>query len=219
MEHMKHIYMIRHGRQDSKLCNVDVPLSPEGREQAELLAERLKDRHFDKIYSSVLLRAMETADIINAFHGMEIERRSELNEIDWGDLTGMSIPDMYEEYAEFLDERSRHCEDLRFPGGENCEDVCRRALPVFREIEESDYESILIVTHGGAIRSLISGLLGLRYSDYLAFSKVLENTSITEFRYDEKTRMYTLERLNDYAHLDGHPELCRGAWSIYSSQK
>ena len=216
---MKHIYLIRHGRQDARDCNVNVELSKEGRAQASLLSERLATWHFDKMYSSVLIRAVETSDIINEHHHMDIERRPELNEIDWGDLTGMTIPDMYAEYDEFLKRRSRHDEDLRFPGGENCEDVCRRAVPVFREIERSDYESILIVTHGGAIRSLIAGLLGLKYSDYLAFGKVLENTSITELGYNEELGIYTLERLNDYAHLDGHPELCRGAWSIYSKKK
>ena len=182
--------------------------------QASLLSERLSTWHFDKMYSSVLTRAVETADLINVHHHMDIERRAELNEIDWGDLTGMKIPVMLEEYGDFLDRRGSHTEDLRFPDGENCEDVCRRALPIFREIEESDYESILIATHGGTIRSLIAGVLGLRFSDYLAFGKVLENTSITEFCYDERLKVYSLERLNDYAHLEGHPELCRSAWSI-----
>ena len=186
--------------------------------QASLLSERLSTWHFDKMYSSVLTRAVETAELINVHHHMDIERRAELNEIDWGELTGMKIPVMLEEYGDFLDRRGSHTEDIRFPGGENCEDVCRRALPIFREIEESDYESILIATHGGTIRSLIAGVLGLRFSDYLAFGKVLENTSITEFCYDERLKVYSLERLNDYAHLEGHPELCRSAWSISSKK-
>ena len=214
MEHMKHIYMIRHGRQDSKLCNVDVPLSPEGREQAELLAERLKDRHFDKIYSSVLLRAMETADIINAFHGMEIERRSELNEIDWGDLMGKSEEEMKEQYGSFLEKRASRTEDIRFPGGENGADVFRRASKVFREIEESDWKSILLVVHGGMIRAMIPGLLGFDEKSYLAFGRILENTSITELLYDEKTGRYSLERFNDWAHLSSRPDLTRAGWGI-----
>lgn len=39
------IYLIRHGRQNSKLCNVDVELSPEGREQADLVGKRLQTYH------------------------------------------------------------------------------------------------------------------------------------------------------------------------------
>ena len=51
---MKHIYLIRHGRQDARDCNVNVELSREGRAQAALVGERLSSWHFDKMYSSVL---------------------------------------------------------------------------------------------------------------------------------------------------------------------
>ena len=61
------IYLIRHGRQNSKLCNVDVELSPEGREQADLVGKRLQTYHIDVVYSSQLIRAKETADIINKY--------------------------------------------------------------------------------------------------------------------------------------------------------
>ena len=60
------IYLIRHGRQNSRLCNVDVELSKEGREQADLLGKRLEKYDIDAVYSSQLNRAKETADIINS---------------------------------------------------------------------------------------------------------------------------------------------------------
>ena len=50
------IYLIRHGRQNSPLCNVNVPLSDAGRRQAELLGERLKKESIDVVWSSDLLR-------------------------------------------------------------------------------------------------------------------------------------------------------------------
>ena len=59
------IYLIRHGRQNSPLCNVNVPLSDAGRRQAELLGKRLKKESIDAVWSSDLIRARETADIIN----------------------------------------------------------------------------------------------------------------------------------------------------------
>lgn len=212
---MKRFFFIRHGRQNATLCNVDVPLSEEGRLQAALLRDRLEKIRFDAAYSSTLMRAVETADIINEKQGLKIERRKELGEIDWGDLTGLDIKRMYEDYGSFLEHRSSRKEDVRFPGGENAEDVFSRCLPVIREIEKSGYEKILIVTHGGLIRSMISGLLGLGFKDSLAFAKVLENTSITEFCYYEDSGLYTLERLNDAAHLACNPELMRSAWSLY----
>ena len=51
------IYLIRHGRQNSRLCNVDVELSKEGREQADLLGKRLEKYDIEAVYSSQLIRA------------------------------------------------------------------------------------------------------------------------------------------------------------------
>ena len=78
------ILLIRHGRQNSPLCNVNVPLAEEGRRQAELLGERLKNENVDAIWSSDLIRAVETADIINQYLKVSREIRSDLKEISFG---------------------------------------------------------------------------------------------------------------------------------------
>ena len=59
------IYLIRHGRQNSPLCNVDVPLSDAGRRQAELLGERLKKESIDAVWSSDLIRAPVSMPILS----------------------------------------------------------------------------------------------------------------------------------------------------------
>lgn len=51
---MKEIYLIRHGRQSSKLCNVDVSLDDAGREQAGLVADRLASYGLEALYASGL---------------------------------------------------------------------------------------------------------------------------------------------------------------------
>jgi len=209
---MKHLYFIRHGRQSSKLCNVDVPLSREGQKQAELLRDRLASMSFDIMLTSTLSRAIETGDIINEKLKLEVERYPGLNEIDWGDLTSLTNNERKERYGDFLKERKERNSDLAFPGGENGEDVFSRAYPVIENIVNSNASSILVVTHGGLIRSLIPGLIGMDMKVKLAFAETLENTSITEFVYDPSTSLYTLERLNDYAHLSSHPELLRDNW-------
>ena len=84
----KRIILIRHGRQNSNKCNVDVPLAPEGVLQAELLAKRLKGESFDIMYTSTLIRAIQTGDIINQELGLDVVRRAGINEIDWGDIDG-----------------------------------------------------------------------------------------------------------------------------------
>ena len=61
---MKDIFLIRHGRQCSKLCNVDVSLDESGRKQAKLAGKRLISYKLEKLYCSQLIRAKETAEII-----------------------------------------------------------------------------------------------------------------------------------------------------------
>ena len=65
------IFLIRHGRQCSKLCNVDVDLSEEGYRQASLLGERLFHENIQVVYSSNLLRAVETAQAANLYWNVE----------------------------------------------------------------------------------------------------------------------------------------------------
>ncbi len=206
---MKRIYLVRHGKQDTLLFNADAALSSIGVKQATLLQERLKERSFDKIYSSTLKRAIETSDILNRNWNMDIERRSELCEIDYGRFTGIPIASSDGVNKEFFERLYKREDDLSFPEGENGEMAYKRAKPVFDEVEESSYEKILIVCHGGLIRALICGLLKLPYSARFAFSKYLENTSITTLLYDEMTKLYYLESLNDHEHLMPYKELRR----------
>ena len=58
------LYLIRHGRQNSRRCNVNVPVDEAGRRQAELAGARLKEYGAEKIFASELLRAEETAEIL-----------------------------------------------------------------------------------------------------------------------------------------------------------
>lgn len=87
-------YLIRHGRQNSSDCNVNVPLADAGIKQAELLGKRLRNYSIDAVYCSDLIRAKQTAEIAfshNEFLLDHLQVRSGLAEIDFGDLTG--IPD------------------------------------------------------------------------------------------------------------------------------
>ena len=59
------LYLIRHGRQSSRLCNVDVDLSPQGSRQAALVGQRLAGADIRIVYSSALIRAAQTARIAN----------------------------------------------------------------------------------------------------------------------------------------------------------
>lgn len=205
-------YLIRHGRQMSPLCNVDVPLAPEGRRQAELLGKRLEAERPDAVWSSGLLRAVETAEIANTIWNLPHVIRPDLREISFGDMEGMSDAEIVKTFGEFLAEKAKMKRDLPYPGGECCADVAKRVLPVFKEMEESGMERIAVITHGGVIRSLLCYFLGLDFAKNRLFASHLENCSITEIEKKEDGRYY-VNRINDYGHLEPWPELLRSGWS------
>lgn len=209
---MKEIFLIRHGRQNSRLCNVDVSLDEAGRRQAHLLADRLSGYGIQKLYCSGLKRAVETADIVGGQIGLVPVQIEAFHEIDFGELTGKEDDVIAGQFGEFRQERAKQTSDLAYPGGENGADVIRRVLPDWKRICDSKEERAAIVTHGGVIRSLCAYLLETDLKNKLKFAVDLENTSITQLNYEEEKGIFYLERFNDHAHLEKFPELLRNSW-------
>jgi broad specificity phosphatase PhoE len=203
------IYLIRHGRQNTTLCNADVGLAEEGYLQADLLGKRLASYEIDALYSSQLIRAVQTAEVINLYIRQQHNIRENIAEISFGDLEGKTNEYIGEHYADFKAEQMKLEEDIPYPGGENGRDVFKRAMITIEEIIKSDKKNVVVVTHGGVIRALLAGLLGLDMRKKLLFAYSLENSSITELVYDEKYNRFYLQRFNDYAHLETNLELPR----------
>ncbi|MDF2943944.1 MAG: Phosphoglycerate mutase [Herbinix sp.] len=206
---MINLYLIRHGRKNSSLCNVDVGLSIDGRLQAELLRDRLQYYDIDALYSSNLLRAKQTAEILNEALLLPHEIREEIREISFGLLEGKSDEYIEEHFHDFKEEQKKLLEDIPYPGGENGTSVYERAMPLIQEIVQSGKKNIVVVTHGGTIRVLLAALFGRNQAKRFLFGVSLENTGITQLVYNSRNDRFYLERFNDYAHLEGHPELHR----------
>lgn len=207
------LYLIRHGRQCSRLCNVNVDLSEEGYRQASLLGERLFHENIQAVYSSDLKRAVETAQAANLYWNVEHIIRPELREICFGHMEGMSDEEIAVTYEDFKKMQDRMEEDIPYPGGECAADVVRRAEPVFMEMARSGYERIAVVTHGGVIRSMISHYLGIPMAKWRLLGASLENCSVSELCWNESRGRFSLERFNDYGHLEPYPDLLRKAWA------
>jgi phosphoserine phosphatase len=181
----------------------DVPLSDTGHEQARKLATRLNSRRFDAIYSSDLLRAMQTAQPVAEGRGMAIAGLSELREIGFGQWEGLTRQEIQEgwpaEYAAWVAD-SLHS---RPPGGEMVEDLQARVLTTFRQIIAAhEGQTLAIVTHGGALRAGMIGLLGLPLDAYHVFR--VDNTALVELHLGGPHPR--LVRCNDTAHLETHGE-------------
>ena len=206
------MYLIRHGRQCSKLCNVDVDLCPQGYRQAALVGERLAKERIQIVYSSALKRAVETARTANLYWNVEHEVEPELREICFGLMEGMSDEEIEKRFGDWKREQKKMERDIPYPKGECAGDVIRRVMPVLEKIGRQPNERAAVVTHGGVIRSVVSYILGMEPGKYRLLGKNLENCSITELSFDKETGMFTLERFNDYAHLENEPELLRSSW-------
>lgn len=202
------IYLIRHAKQKSKLCNDNTSLCEIGRKQAELLGKRMESYRIDAVYASDLTRAIETATIMMEQwkRPMDVIIREELRETDFGQLTYMTDEDIKVIYKEFMESRYHVEEDWAYPGGESGQEVYERARKVIDEMLSAGHKNVAVVTHGGTIRVMLAGLFQEGQKNRLMFGKCMERGGFSEILYDETTGRFTLERFNDFAHLEGEPE-------------
>lgn len=146
------IYLLRHGLDDENYIGgySDVALISEGINQVEQARDYLVDKKFDikKIYSSDVVRARQTTDIVNKALNLSVIYDKGLRELDKGLLTGLNKKLAYNEYPEFKDLKSI---TKRYPNGESMEDLYNRVIDYFSNFKD---DSCLIVTHRGVINML-----------------------------------------------------------------
>ncbi len=196
------IYLVRHGKQIGGTCNEDVELSELGCKQADLTGQRLKKYDIDIIFCSHLIRAVKTAEVINRYTNVGIETREELQEISFGDMEGKDEQFIEINFSKFYEKFNRNEEDVHYPNGECGEDVRKRAMKIIEEIKSKGYKNAVVVAHGGTIRSLISGILGLGQERRVLIGLPFENCSISIIKYDSKGQKYYVHTVNDYSHLE-----------------
>lgn len=209
------IFLIRHGRQSDTRCNVDVGLSREGERQADLVGRRLDGWGIDALYASDMIRARETAELMNAHLRIpRIRIVPELRELDFGDMEGLQDEQIQEMFGDFTQRQARMDRDLRYPGGESVSAVLERSLGALERIVEEGGRRIAVVCHGVVIRSLAVHAVQAPLPRWRNLAPSLENGSITELGYDQQDRTFSLRGLNDHAHLEPYPELMRAAWGV-----
>ena len=176
---MATLVLVRHGESQWNLENrftgwVDVPLTEKGREEARRAGEKLKGIKFDKAYTSVLQRAIETLKIILSGINQEnipIEKDQALNERHYGDLQGLDKAETAKKYGAEQVHIWRRSYDVAPPNGENLKDTAARTLPYFEEKILPDLKAgknILVSAHGNSLRSIVMNL------DHLTREQVLE---------------------------------------------
>lgn len=150
---MTSLYLVRHGETDWNAQrriqgSTDIPLNEVGRQQAAETGRLLARRQWDAVFASPLSRALETARIIAQETGLPAPHTLDsMVERAYGEAEGLDWREV----------------DLRFPqnvdvpGRESREAVAARVLPALIELAESRPEqSLIVVSHGGVIRSVLS---------------------------------------------------------------
>ena len=198
---MTRLILVRHAESEMKGCYVgrlDPPLSAQGRAQADALARRMAGQSLAAVYSSPLKRALTTAQMIAAPHGLEVNVIAELAELDFGDWDGLT----YQEIAEIAPQRfNRWLADpaqARPPNGETLLEMSQRVMEAINGIIAAHPgETVVVVTHGGPARIIVCHALGISLSEQWRIRQDLAAVSWLDF--DE--RWATLSLLNDTCHL------------------
>lgn len=196
--------LVRHGETDANVTSIwqgssDSPLNERGRLQSQMVAERLAADGYagNVVYASPLSRASETAEAIaRRVNAGAVHLEPDLAEFHLGEWEGLS----YDELR--LDRRlwDRMAEDPNFapPGGESAAQFAVRLVRVFQDIAgRHPGETVIVVSHGGAIATAIAMLVdrdGSRWTQYL-----MANCALSEMAWNPAP---VLVRMNDTAHLD-----------------
>lgn len=164
---MVRIILIRHGETTWNLegryqGQVDTPLSPRGIEQGRKAAAALRDIPLDVCIASPLSRAQDTCRFAAELHGLPVLTDARLTEIAHGRWEGVHAEDIEREYPEEFHLWHTHPEKVQMPGGENLDDVRRRARAAFDDIaRRCDGKTVLVCAHDAVNKAILCDLLGL----------------------------------------------------------
>jgi probable phosphoglycerate mutase len=154
----------------------DIALSDEGLEQAEIVADLLAVEPLAAVYSSPRERAFYTARSIAEAHELEVGVVDDLDEIDFGEWTGLDFNTLEGEPA--WNEWNEARETARPPGGESMVEAVKRAAAALEAIAaEHKGESVACITHCDIIRGAVAHYLGLPLGNMLRFD--IEPASVT----------------------------------------
>ena len=163
------LYFVRHGESEANLLRefsnsgVKHPLTGKGVEQARTLAYELRDKPFAMIYSSPVLRAMQTAHILADQVNAPVEVTEALREWSVGIYEGTTGPEGWELHRQVQEDWFFHDKpESKMPGGENLIEIKARFVPFIEKLVEQNKDTernILCVAHGGLYIAMLPLIL------------------------------------------------------------
>ena len=166
---MGKLVLVRHGQSQWNLENrftgwVDVPVTPLGEQEAHRAGKELKGIKFDLAFTSALMRAQQTLDIILEEIGQKdlpVKKDKALNERHYGDLQGLDKAETAKKYGDAQVHIWRRSFDVKPPNGESLKDTADRTLPYFNKYilpEAANGKNILVSAHGNSLRAILMEL-------------------------------------------------------------
>lgn len=159
------IYLARHGQttgdiEDRFGGDYDDHLTGEGKQQATGLAGQLADKSVEKLFSSPMIRAQETAGIVGDKLGLDVATVSEFRERNsYGILTGLTKSEAKEKYPDLVELAKDFHNTVE--GAEDYEVFKNRIIYALKEQSKVESEKIAVITHGGPIKVIYREVLGL----------------------------------------------------------
>lgn len=183
------VHLARHGQTiwhaENRYAGVsDVPLTPQGREQAGALATWADATPLALVASSALDRAMRTAAEVAAVAGLPHVVEPDLREVDFGRAEGMTRAEMRTAFPESLDAFLAAPASSPLPGGEPGWAAAERFLAALMDVlaPVPPDEAVLVIAHTTVLRLALSTVLGLPLDDYRRRFPSLGNATITTVR-------------------------------------
>jgi len=192
---MGRLILVRHGESQLNRDGIfygqlDPELTEKGVRQAEEAKEVLRDFHYDEIYVSDLVRARDTARILN-HRELEVVETERLRELNFGIFEGLKYDEILERYPQEEALWREQWQDYDYENGESVRELQERAVEFVEEKIEED-KDILVVAHWGVINCVLSHYLTGGLEGYWKFAT--DNCGIAVINFRDKFPV--LEGLN-----------------------
>ena len=180
---MVKLILVRHAltvdNQKSRLSgHIDSSISEEGKEQIDKITNYLKDFDIDKIYTTTSSRTKDTVKNLSELKSIEIIEKESLKEISFGDFEGLTFDEIKDKYPKEFQDMIEKGYEYKYPNGESLIDSYNRVcIELDNIISNNDDRTILICSHGGTIRNIITYLISNSYKYHWNFK--IDNGSVT----------------------------------------
>ena len=178
---MKLIIFVRHGESEMNVAKIETneldkyPLTVRGRTQVERVTQELKSVQPNALYSSPILRAVQTAGIISHRLNIPVQVNQALAERDQGKVNGMRVP-TFEEEVDLYSAADQY--DI-----EPISSITKRVVEFMDGLGPG---ISLAITHGDIIRAALAHVLGIADDEFSSYGMLAENATMTVIKFQSK---------------------------------